>query len=197
VIDLSVYRPTRLAAKLCLAPFFKLEPEGLEHLPSEGPYVLLPKHQRWEDIPLLALASPHPLYYVAKYELFANPLSRWFISALGGIPLNRLRPMESRVSIKNVIALLEMGERVVVFPEGTYYKGRTGPGRSGMIRLIHSRMKVSFIPVGVNYSTGKGRKEVRIRFGQGMALDSLEHVERFTDEVMGRIGELSGMPKSQ
>jgi 1-acyl-sn-glycerol-3-phosphate acyltransferase len=194
VINLCVYRLTRLAAKFWFALFFELKLECLEHLLIAGPFVLLPKHQRWEDIPLLSLASPYPLYYVAKHELFMNPLSKWFISALGGIPLNRQMPTESRVSIKNIFSVLEMGEKLVVFPEGTYYKGITGPGHSAMIRMIRSRMNIPFIPVGVNYSHGKRRKVVRIRFGQAMSVESSDDVETFMAEAMRKIAELSNLP---
>jgi 1-acyl-sn-glycerol-3-phosphate acyltransferase len=195
-INSSVYWVTRIAARLCLAPFFSLERKGLEHLPKDQPCVLLPKHQRWEDIPLLGLASPYPLYYVAKYELFTNPLSDWFIRSLGGMPLNRLRPMESRWSIKEIFRILERGEKLVVFPEGTYYRGQTGPGHSGMIRVISSRMKVPFYPVGVNYSHRRVRKPVRICFGEAMTLDQSGDVERFTSEVMIEIGRLSNLPEN-
>ena len=68
-------------------------------MPEKGPFILLPKHQRWEDIPIIDLALQKPLYYIAKYELFNNVLFRWFITSAGGIPLNRERPMESRRSL--------------------------------------------------------------------------------------------------
>jgi hypothetical protein len=80
--------------------------------------------------------------------------------------------MESRVFISNMFSFLGMGERVVVFPEGAYYKSRTDLGHSGMIGDIHSTVKVAFIPVGVHYSRGNGQRVVRIRFGQAMQVES-------------------------
>ena len=88
-------RVTKIAARSILSVFFRLRVEGLSHLPGRGGVVLLPKHQRWEDIPLLGLAVPRPLHYVAKQELFLNPLSRWLMTSLGGIPLNRKRPWKA------------------------------------------------------------------------------------------------------
>jgi hypothetical protein len=80
-----VYRLTRIIARLLLAPFFRVVVSGLENLPAESAFILLPKHQRWEDIPLLTLATPRRLYYVAKHELFKNPLGSWYVTSLGGI----------------------------------------------------------------------------------------------------------------
>ena len=76
-----------------MAPFFRLDVLGLDHLPRDSAFILLCKHQRWEDIPLLGLASPRPLYFIAKYELFKSRLGSRFFGSLGGIPLNRQRPL--------------------------------------------------------------------------------------------------------
>jgi 1-acyl-sn-glycerol-3-phosphate acyltransferase len=133
-----------------LTPLFRIEIEGLKNLPRDSAFILLSKHQRWEDIPLLSLATPRPLYYIAKYELFKNALSNRFFSSLGGIPLNRQRPLESRRFLQTTIQLLEKGEGVVIFPEGTYYHNKMGPGQTGMVRCGRSRLKLPFIPVGIN-----------------------------------------------
>jgi 1-acyl-sn-glycerol-3-phosphate acyltransferase len=193
-ISLLLYHLTRVAARISLALFFRSEVEGRHLLPGRGPFVLLCKHQCWQDIPLLALASPWPLYYVAKYELFIRPLSRWFLSALGGLPLNRKRPLTSRDTIRAIVRLIEKGERIAVFPEGTYYKGRMGPGHSGMIRAIHARATVPFVPAGIRYGEGKLRRRVRIRFGRPLIVDESTGVEGLLVRAMREIAELSDLP---
>ena len=144
-------RTTKLCARACLFPFFRVVVRGEDTLPKDTGFVLLPKHQRWEDIPLLGLACPRPLYYVAKHELFENPLSGWFLRSVGGLPLNRTRPLQSRRSLKAVVHHLSGGEGVVVFPEGTYRRGHMGQGHLGMIRLVISRVNLPVIPVGLRY----------------------------------------------
>ena len=52
----------KFLARILLLPFFRLETDGLHNLPRDSAFILLPKHQRWEDIPLLGLATPRPLY---------------------------------------------------------------------------------------------------------------------------------------
>lgn len=187
----------RTVSRILLSPFFCLETEGIENLPQKSAFVLLPKHQRWEDIPLVGLATPRPLYYIAKYELFKNPISSGFFKSLGGIPLNRQHPVESRHSIRSVIELLRKGEGVVVFPEGTYYRNRMGLGHKGMVRLILSRLSLPFIPVGVNYSRRGWRTLVRIKFGKASYADSEMAVSAFHDFMMKEIAELSGLKESR
>ena len=182
-----------ILVRLLLRPFFRIEVGGLENLPRDRAFILLSKHQRWEDIPLLSLATPRPLYYIAKHELFKNALSCRFFSALGGIPLNRQRPLESRRFLQATIELLEKGEGIVIFPEGTYYRNKMGPGQTGMVRFVLSRLKLPFIPVGINYATNGWRTRVRINFGKTFHTDPTLAADAFVNRMMKEIAALSGL----
>ena len=176
-----------------MQPFYPLETGGLRYLPRDSAFILLSKHQRWEDIPLLGLATPRPLYYIAKYELFKNVLSNRIFSALGGIPLIRQRPLESRRFLQATIQLLEKGEGVVIFPEGTYYRNKMGPGQTGMVRFVLSRLKLPFIPVGINYTANGWRTRVRINFGKAFHNDPALSADAFVRRMMKEIAALSGL----
>jgi 1-acyl-sn-glycerol-3-phosphate acyltransferase len=191
-----VFSLTKTAGRVLLYPFFNMCREGVENLPEHGPFVLLPKHQRWEDVPLLGIATPRPIYYVAKVELFANPVGNWYMRSLGGIPLNRGRPLESRSSIRTLREVLQRECGVVVFPEGTYYRDRMGPGRSGMVRMILSGKRLPFVPVGIRYTAGAGRTGVVIRFGKAFEGDAAVDAEDFTSRVMDEIARLSGLDRN-
>jgi 1-acyl-sn-glycerol-3-phosphate acyltransferase len=186
-------RTTRTLSKICLPTFFQIETTGQSHLPIGSAFVLLSKHQRWEDIPLLDLATPRPLYYMAKYELFMNPVVGWFLSSLGGVPLNRSRPLESRRSLKRMLELLQDGAGIVVFPEGTYYVGKMGPGRPGLVRMVLTRMTPLFIPVGIRYSRQRFRTRVQITFGEPVRKQSAMPIAEFLDRMMAEIARLSGL----
>ena len=187
-----ILRITRASAWIFLSQIFKIETRGQDNLPNQSGFILLPKHRRWEDIPLLSLAAPRPLYYMAKHELFLNPISRWFVSSLGGIPLNRSRPLESRQSLKAMLELLKKGEGIVIFPEGTYYRTRMGLGRVGLIRLILSRSTAHFIPVGIDYTPRLTRTRVQINFGRPFCGGSGNEAEGFLSQMMKEIARLSG-----
>ena len=192
-----VFNITRILGMPYLNTFFRLEARGAGNLPQRDGFILLAKHQRWEDVPLLALATPRPVTFVAKYELFTNPLSHWFISSLGGLPLNRSRPMESRHSLRAMMALLHDGEGVAIFPEGTYYRDRMGPGHSGLIRLIGSRVRSPFVPVGINYRQERWRTRVQVQFGEPIYKDPRVSPQAFLEEFMLRIKHLSGLDEGK
>jgi 1-acyl-sn-glycerol-3-phosphate acyltransferase len=182
---------TKHLSKLLLSPFFRIKTEGLRNVSKNKSFILTPKHQRWEDIPLLSISTPRPLYYIAKNELFLNPFTGWFLSSLGGLPLNRARPLESRASFKVMMERLGEGEGLVIFPEGTYFKDRVGPGRIGMVKMIRSRIKVPFIPVGIDYAKEGRQTLVRMHFGEALYDDPSETTESFLDRIMNEIKRLS------
>lgn len=188
-----LYAAGKLFAALALKPFFRLTVEGSGNLPREGGYVLLPKHQRWEDIPLLGLACPHPLYYVAKHELFAAGLNSWFLKSLGGVPLHRRNPLKTKRYLRDLIRLVTDGHPVALFPEGTYFPGTLGPGQTGLIRFILKRCSPLFVPVGIAYAQGRAVCGVRIRFGRASSVGAAEHVEAFMARMMRQIADLSGL----
>jgi 1-acyl-sn-glycerol-3-phosphate acyltransferase len=192
-INLFIFRVIRAVARLFMYPLFKIQVAGLENIPERGAFILLPKHQRWEDIPLLGVAFQKPLYYVAKYELFERPVCKWFLSSLGGIALNRERPLESRQSLKMMLRLLEEGAAVVIFPEGTYYSEKMGPGHRGLLRMIINRMEAPLIPVGIRYSKRGWRTLVTIRIGWPLYENSSMSVDGIMDIAIKEIARLSGL----
>jgi 1-acyl-sn-glycerol-3-phosphate acyltransferase len=191
-IRLFILMLTRAFLGFTFYPFFRIQVAGLENIPEKGPFILLPKHQRWEDIPIIGVVVQKPLYYIAKYELFERPINNWFLSSLGGIPLNRERPLESRQSLKTMMRLLGNGARVVIFPEGAYYRGEMGPLHVGLIRMIFSRFTIPFIPVGIRYSRKRWRAPVTIKIGRPFHGSSFKNVNEIMDYTINEIARLSG-----
>ena len=187
-----ICRITRVFSRISLSLFYRLETAGQQYLPRENAFILLPKHQCWQDIPLIALATPRHLYYIAKYELFENRFTSWILRSLGGIPLNRQQPLKSRDSIRAMIEFLKNGEGVVVFPEGTYYRNRMGPGKQGMVKLIISRVSFPLIPVGVHYRRIGFRTSVRVCYGKPVYPDKSVRPISILNNVMKEIAVLSG-----
>ena len=184
---------TKALIRITFFPFYRLQTEGTEVLPKKSAFLLLPKHQCWQDIPLIAIATPRPLYYMAKHGLFLNPLANWLLRSQGGIPLNRRQPLKSRDSIRAMIRFLNEGEGVVVFPEGTYYPNRMGPGKGGILKLIISRLALPLVPVGISYHKRALKTDVRISFGEPIYPGKKGSREETLNQVMKAIAGLSGL----
>lgn len=191
--NLLFVRLVRFITRIFFFPFFNIQTEGLKNIPSKGSFVLLPKHQRWEDIPILAIAIERPLHYMAKKELFNSLISNWFMSSLGGIPLDRQKPTRSRGSFERMIGLLEKDEGIVIFPEGTYFKEKMGAGYEGLIRMVLSRIDSVFIPVGIRYIKRRGRTLVRLSIGKPVGNLFHGNSKKMIDYIMKEIAGHSGL----
>jgi 1-acyl-sn-glycerol-3-phosphate acyltransferase len=181
--------------RILTRPLWQLNIHGLDNVPLDGAFILLPKHQRWEDIPLLGMAAPRRLHYVAKRELFGNPVGDAVLRFFGGLPLDRTRPLKSRATLVRTAQLLNQGRGVAVFPEGTYYPHQMGPGHKGIVRFLLRRTRVPFLPVGICYPKHRngGPLTAHVRFGQPIAMDGKRSYDEFLQVVMNRIKALSGI----
>jgi 1-acyl-sn-glycerol-3-phosphate acyltransferase len=81
----------------------------------------------------------------------------------------------------------------VIFPEGTYYRNKMGPGQTGMVRFVCSRLALPFVPVGINYSSPGARTLVRINFGKPFYANATLSVDTFVNSMMEKIAQLSGL----
>jgi 1-acyl-sn-glycerol-3-phosphate acyltransferase len=119
-----------------------------------GSAVVAANHESVLDPPLLALTAQQPLHFLAKVELWRYRPGAWLMEALGGIPITRDR--RDRDALARALELLEAGEAVAIFPEGTV---RGGVWTRGAARLALAA-GVPLVPVRI---VGSGRALSRRR----------------------------------
>jgi len=194
----TLYRLGRWFCYQTLGRCFTLQVTGLEHLPARGPAVICPKHQRWEDIPIIGMALPPPLHYIAKVELFQQPFVRELLGAWGGVPVDRKNPRATLSSFKRLLPLLANRAFIVLFPEGTYFVGRMGPGKHRLIQLLlklqgeNGLLHVPFVPVGVTYEPRPRGYNVHVKIGPPLTAPGPRQAPALTAALMSRIAQLSG-----
>ena len=200
----TIYRFCRGILRYTWARLHPVRVEGLEHLPASGPAIICPKHQRWEDIIAVALALPPPLYYIAKAELFVTPLQGAFLRTLGGVPVDRRNPRATLSSFRQLLPLLQDQAYIVLFPEGTYFKGRMGPGKHRLVQMIlklqgqHGLAPLPFVPVGLAYESSSPASgwNVKVRVGTPLSAPGAPQAEALTQAIMGKIARLCEEPET-
>jgi 1-acyl-sn-glycerol-3-phosphate acyltransferase len=193
----NFYRLGRWLTRQTLGRVFNLRVEGLEHLPAPGPAILCAKHQRWEDIPVVGMALPPPLHFIAKVELFQYPVIRELLGAWGGVPVNRENPRATLSSFKRLSPLLNQGAYLVLFPEGTFVTGRVGPGKHRLIQLFlklqgqNGLGLLPFVPVGVSYRPRPWGWEAVVKLGPPLRVNQARQALDLTVALMEQIRRLS------
>lgn len=96
---------------------FSYRAEGAGNIPEDGPVIIASNHASFLDPPLVGIASRRALWYLARRTLLDWPLLGPILPSLNVIPVDR--DGNDRTALKQIIKLLEAGEGVVLFPEGT------------------------------------------------------------------------------
>jgi glycerol-3-phosphate dehydrogenase (NAD(P)+) len=190
-VNSLVYWPLRWALKAGILVYFRLRRLGTEHIP-EGGVILASNHRSFLDPFAIGCCLGRPIYFVAKQELFRNPILGWLLNCLGAFPIKRGASDEE--SVATSLALLERGEAVVIFPEGTRIRtGSLATPKRGVGRLaLQSGSPV--VPIAVTNSerarTGWRIRPVKvhIRCGPPLTFPRLDNPSPFlAGEVTERI----------
>ncbi len=129
------------------AAAYRARMEGRDRLPKSGGYVLAPSHRSMMDIPFAAWLSRRPLRYMGKVSLFRIPVAGWFFRRLGGFEV--ARDGTDRKALRDSIAMLQSGDVLLVYPEGTRQRGpKIEPLQPGAAYLA-LRAGVPIVPVGL------------------------------------------------
>ncbi len=204
LFSLFVYKTCRAAIIFWLKVWERFEVFGQENVPATGGCLLACNHVSYLDPPILGCGAMHRyVHFMARDTLFKSALSRWWLTTIQCVPIDRTRGDIS--ALKKGIQLLKSGQVLGLFPEGTRsINGELQPPKSGIGFLI-AKAGVPVVPTYVDGSFRafpKGAKWVKpgkIRIYYGKPIQP-EEIARFGDEreayeqiaklVMTRISEL-------
>jgi 1-acyl-sn-glycerol-3-phosphate acyltransferase len=125
---------------------FSLRRDGWGNVPTGGPLLVLANHQSMFDPVLVGLASRRYLSYLARKNLFEQPILAPLIRSLNAIPIDRGLGKDG---IQAVLDALGQGQAVLIFPEGERtHNGEVQPLKPGVSLLI-KRLSCPIVPVGI------------------------------------------------
>jgi 1-acyl-sn-glycerol-3-phosphate acyltransferase len=146
----------------------RLQVDGLEHLPTEGPVLLAGNHDSYWDPVAIGIAGlpRRQICALAKSSLWKPGIGR-ILDGMGQIPIERGRG--DAHAMDRAIAELRDGRCIGVFPEGTRSLGRTLRARSGFGRLADAVPEAQVVCCTVQGTVDipkfpKSRPHVRVRF---------------------------------
>ena len=125
---------------------FSLRRRGWKNVPREGPLLVVSNHQSMFDPAVVGISIRRYLSYLARSNLFNQPVLGAFIRSVNAIPIDRSMGKEG---IQAVLDALSEGRAVLMFPEGERtHDGSVQPLKPGVSLLI-KRVKCPIVPVGI------------------------------------------------
>lgn len=157
-----------------------LRVEGREHVPLSGPVIVAGNHFTNLDPFVIAHALPkgRRIQYMAKKELFANPVLGYIIRSGGSFPVDRQG--NDVGAIRTALRVLQQEGMLGIFPQGT----RGGSTLQGGAAMLALKTKSPIVPASIIYA----RRKWRVRFGpvitpEGKVTDLTERIGAAIDAL--------------
>lgn len=160
------YRFARVVLRAtCFWPYRGRVVDGSK-IPTEGACVLAPSHRSMLDIPWLAMATTRRVRYMGKASLFRVPMLGRVFTLLGGFAVER--DGSDRGPLRDSLKILEGGEPLAVYPEGTRQHGAAIQVLQPGAAYLAIKAQVPIVPVALAGTEEAWRGPGRLpRFGRG------------------------------
>ncbi|MFO7731880.1 MAG: lysophospholipid acyltransferase family protein [Spirochaetia bacterium] len=121
--------------KALLHVLCKINREGIDAVPEEGPLIVVMNHINFLEVPLIyTQLYPRSSSSLVKVETWENPVLGRLADLWGGIPLTR--SATDFAALRTAEARLKEGQLLYVAPEGTRsYTGLLQRGNPGVVTL--------------------------------------------------------------
>lgn len=134
--------------------------------------LIVANHVSWLDI--FVINALHPCRFVAKAEIRSWPVLGWLAGAAGTVFIARGNRRELRHIFKGLVAVLQEGQRVAFFPEGTTsLQGEVLPFHANLFEAAIDA-KVAVQPYALSYVDAAGAFHPAVNYvGDTSFVDSL------------------------
>ncbi len=182
--------------KLLFAIFLRLELINSENVPEKGAALICSNHPGSWDMFLIGCRLKRLTRFMAKEELFRNPVLKFILNRVGAFPVKRGKADVE--SMKIAINLLKNGHIVAMFPEGTRTKNNGNKMRvGGGAALMAIRSGAPVIPVRIK-GDYKLFGKMKVIFGTPYYIDAdkdkiypSSELKKISEEIMKKSFELS------
>ncbi|MCC7042144.1 MAG: MFS transporter [Burkholderiales bacterium] len=156
VVALFIYRLVpefllRFLAWLLIHTMYRVDERGLDHVPDEGPCIIVCNHVSYVDALVISACVPRPIRFVMDHGIFRIPVLSGIFRGMRAIPVApaRVDAALKEKAFESVAAALRAGEIVAIFPEGALTRdGEMAPFRSGVERMV-AQTPVPVVPMAL------------------------------------------------
>ena len=157
---MAFYRIVRRLFLVLARPAFRFRVEGREHIPLEGPGILVAPHRSWLDPACVGGACPRPVHFLILSSVYQKPWARWFYRGMRSLPVTP-GGKASISSLRGALRHLRSGKLIGIFPEGHVVTDETESIVHPGAAMLAIRSGAPVIPLDIRGSATawpKGRK---------------------------------------
>ncbi|WP_286553603.1 MFS transporter [Variovorax sp. J22G40] len=169
---------------------YRFKIEGDEHIPTEGPAVLVCNHVSFIDAVLLMAASPRPIRFIMDHRIFRVPVLGWLFRLAKAIPIASQKddPAAYERAFAQAVEVLREGDLLAIFPEGAITSdGALQPFKGGVMKILAGAraagVEPPVIPMALTNLWGSFFSRVEVREGKNVAM-----VQPFRRGLFSRVG---------
>lgn len=185
------YSICRIIVRFVMFFVFRIKSVGSENIPKEGGVIIAYNHRSNWDPVIAGLTAKRHMSFMAKEELFKNPVFGGLIKALGAFPVHRGKGDVG--AVKSSINILSKGHVMLMFPEGHRIKnGKKVKAKPG-VALIAQKSQVPVIPANIS-GEYRWMHKITVTYGEPVILDDLygqhleqEQIQNIADDILGKI----------
>ena len=141
----------RFIVWMLIHTIYRLDKSGLEHIPDEGPAVLVCNHVSFVDALIIAAGCRRPIRFVMDHRIFRIPVLNFVFRTSRCIPIASAKedPEMLERAYDEIARGLEAGDLIGLFPEGRITDtGELYPFRPGIRRIV-DRTPVPVVPLAL------------------------------------------------
>ncbi|SFP54069.1 1-acyl-sn-glycerol-3-phosphate acyltransferases [Variovorax sp. PDC80] len=175
---------------------YRFDIRGDEHIPVEGPAVLVCNHVSFIDAVLLMAASPRPIRFIMDHRIFKVPVLGWLFKLAKAIPIapQKEDPAAYEAAFAKALGVLREGDLLAIFPEGAITRdGALQPFKGGVMKIVDSAraegLEPPVIPMALTNLWGSFFSRIELRGGEPVAM-----VKPFRRGFFSRVGLNVGAP---
>lgn len=141
----------RLLVWLLINTLYRIRKTGLEHIPDEGPAIVVANHVSYVDALIIGGNVRRPIRFVMYHKIFRIPVLSFIFRTARAIPIAPAREDEALMhkAFDEIAAALQAGEVIGIFPEGQLTRdGAIGEFRSGIEKIV-ARTPAPVVPMAL------------------------------------------------
>lgn len=142
----------RFIAWLLVHFVYRLKRRSVEHIPEDGPALLICNHVGFADALVISAGCPRPIRFIMESSIFRIPVLGALFRGMKAIPVapQKQEPEVYERAFQIVARELRDGNLVCIFPEGRLTSdGEIGDFRAGMMRIL-KETPVPVIPMALS-----------------------------------------------